>query len=150
MNIWIQQKKITRNWIVNHVSLLITSSDTTKLCSINLLWKELTGRWNEHTCLSSSYQSPYHHRLYKHCRQDERQPPQSGWPVSIYTSTWLIQLNSFMAFPVVWFPDVYKLNTMNKGRVQSSFFLNKSLFDKNVYDIPWFVFVLFMVLCRFF
>ena len=32
--------------------------------------------------------APYHCCLYKHRRQDERQPPQSSWPVPICTSTY--------------------------------------------------------------
>ena len=46
----------TRNWNVNLVSVLITSWNITWWCSIDLLWKELMGRMNEHTVLISSYQ----------------------------------------------------------------------------------------------
>ena len=42
-------EKITRNWNVNPISVLITSWDITKWCSINLLWKELMERMSEHT-----------------------------------------------------------------------------------------------------
>ena len=56
MNIWIPQKKITRNWNVNLVSALITSWDITEWCRINLLWKELIESMSEHTGLISSCQ----------------------------------------------------------------------------------------------
>ena len=49
-------EQITRNWNANLVSVLITSWYITQRCSINLLWKELMERLNEHTGLMSSYQ----------------------------------------------------------------------------------------------
>ena len=42
--------------------------------------------------------APYHCCLYKHRWQDERQSPQSSWPVPICTYTWLSQVTSFMQF----------------------------------------------------
>ena len=49
-------EQIPRNWKVDQISVLITSWDITKWCSINLLWKELMERMSEHTGLISSYQ----------------------------------------------------------------------------------------------
>ena len=49
-------EQIIRSWNAYLVSALITSWDITQRCSINLLWKELMERMNEHTCLISSYQ----------------------------------------------------------------------------------------------
>ena len=49
-------EKITRNWNVNLVSVLITSWDITWWCRINLLWNELMGRMSEHTGLIRPYQ----------------------------------------------------------------------------------------------
>ena len=49
-------EQITRNGIVNLVSVLITSWDYTKCCSINQLWKALMEHMSEHTGLISSYQ----------------------------------------------------------------------------------------------
>ena len=44
------------NWNVDQLSVLITSWDIIKWCSINLLWKELMECMSEHTGLISSYQ----------------------------------------------------------------------------------------------
>ena len=49
-------EQIPRNWNVDHVSVLLTSWDITKWCSINLLWKELMEHMSEHTGLISFYQ----------------------------------------------------------------------------------------------
>ena len=49
-------EQIPRNWNVDQVSMLITSWDTTKWYSINLLWNELMERMSEHTGLISSCQ----------------------------------------------------------------------------------------------
>ena len=49
-------EQIPRNWNVDQLSVLITSWDITKWCSINLLWKELMECMRDHTGLISSYQ----------------------------------------------------------------------------------------------
>ena len=55
---WIFEFRRTnpRNWNAYQLSVLITSWDITKWCSINLLWKELMKRMSEHTGLISSCQ----------------------------------------------------------------------------------------------
>ena len=47
-------EQILRNWNVDQLSVLITSWDITKWCSINLVWKELMEGMSEHTGLISS------------------------------------------------------------------------------------------------
>ena len=71
--------------LVDQLSVLITSRDITKWCSINLLWKKVNGT---HEWAHRPYQllsTRYHCCLYKHRWQDERQPLQSSWPVLICT-----------------------------------------------------------------
>ena len=89
-------EQIPRNWNIDQLSVLITSSDITSWCSINLLWKELMERMSVHTGLISSYQLFIACCLYKNRRQDERQPLQSSWPVPIVPRHSLSQVTSFM------------------------------------------------------
>ena len=75
-------KQITSNWNVNHISMLNTSWDITQHQPIV---KRVNG---VHEWAHRQYQllsAPYHCCLYKYRGQDEKQPPQSCWPVSICT-----------------------------------------------------------------
>ena len=47
--------------------------------------------------------APYHRCLYKHRRLDERQPPQTSWPVSIVLGHSISQVTSFMQLGMLWY-----------------------------------------------
>ena len=64
--------------------------------------------------------APYHCLLYKHRRQDERQLPKSSWPMPICTLTYLTQVTSFMAIPVVRY-DITTSRILSEAKYGSYF-----------------------------
>ena len=76
-------EQITRNWNVNLVSVLITILRYYIMMQYQPIVEIVNGahEWVHRPCQLQS--ASYHCCLYKHRRQDERQPPHSSWPVPI-------------------------------------------------------------------